>query len=386
MATTPAHRRRRSRRPLWLAAGVVVTAGAVAGVMVSVGISHHGGAGSNPAAAAAQPSSKTQAKVPLTVTATTPAAGAANVDTGAPLTVTFSTAVSLQGPMPTFTPPLAGAWAPAAPNKIKFVAAASPVPGTQETLTVPGGPGGMVGTRGQALSQTTTVSFGFAPGSEERLQQLLGELGYLPVGFISAAPVNPQQMADPQPGNFTWRFANLPASLTSLWTEGKDNVITRGAVMSFESLHNMTTDGQAGPQFWWALLQVAQSGTLDPQPYDYVYVTTTQPQNVTVYSNGAPVYNTLANTGIPQAPTDPGTYPVYLRYDTTTMSGTNPDGSHYSDPGIPWVSYFNGGDALHGFDRPGYGYPQSLGCVEMPPDNAGKVYPLTPIGTLVTIQ
>ena len=33
------------------------------------------------------------------------------------------------------------------------------------------------------------------------------------------------------------------------------------------------------------------------------------------------------------------------------MSGTNPDGSHYTDPGIPCVSYFNGGDALHGFIR-----------------------------------
>ena len=67
------------------------------------------------------------------------------------------------------------------------------------------------------------------------------------------------------------------------------------------------------------------------------------------------------------------------------MSGTNPDGSHYNDPGVPWVSYFNGGDALHGFDRPGYGYPQSDGCVEMPPSNAAVVWPMTPIGTLVTV-
>ena len=68
------------------------------------------------------------------------------------------------------------------------------------------------------------------------------------------------------------------------------------------------------------------------------------------------------------------------------MSGTNPDGSHYSDPGIPWVSYFNGGDALHGFDRSSYGTPQSVGCVEMPPANAAVVYPLTPMGTLVTVN
>jgi hypothetical protein len=76
---------------------------------------------------------------------------------------------------------------------------------------------------------------------------------------------------------------------------------------------------------------------------------------------------------------------VYEHLPSTTMSGTNPDGSHYSDPGIPWVSYFNGGDALHGFTRASYGSPQSLGCVEMPFSVAGQVYPYTPIGTLVHV-
>jgi lipoprotein-anchoring transpeptidase ErfK/SrfK len=124
---------------------------------------------------------------------------------------------------------------------------------------------------------------------------------------------------------------------------------------------------------------------MDPAPYNYVYVSKTIPETTTVYSNGAEVYSTRANTGVAAAPTDSGTFPVYVRYKVTTMSGTNPDGSKYSDPGIPWVSYFNGGDALHGFVRGSYGTPQSDGCVEMPPANAAVVYPLTPIGTLVTV-
>ena len=93
----------------------------------------------------------------------------------------------------------------------------------------------------------------------------------------------------------------------------------------------------------------------------------------------------MANTGIEAAPTEEGTWPVYARYVSTTMSGTNPDGSKYVDPGIPWVSYFNGGDALHGFLRAQYGFPQSLGCVEMPYASADTVFPFTPIGTLVSI-
>ena len=93
-----------------------------------------------------------------------------------------------------------------------------------------------------------------------------------------------------------------------------------------------------------------------------------------------------ANTGITGAETESGTWPVFEHLTSTTMRGTNPDGTKYDDPGIPWVSYFHGGDALHGFVRPSYGSPQSVGCVELPPANAGVVYPYTPIGTLVTVS
>ena len=54
----------------------------------------------------------------------------------------------------------------------------------------------------------------------------------------------------------------------------------------------------------------------------------------------------------PPTPASPGPRPrrarspIFSRFASTTMTGTNPDGSsHYSDPGVPWVNYFNGGDA-----------------------------------------
>ncbi len=68
------------------------------------------------------------------------------------------------------------------------------------------------------------------------------------------------------------------------------------------------------------------------------------------------------------------------------MSGTNPDGTHYNDPGIRWISYFNRGDAIHAFTRSSFGTPQSLGCVELPLAAAAEVWPYTPIGTLVTVE
>jgi len=137
---------------------------------------------------------------------------------------------------------------------------------------------------------------------------------------------------------------------------------------------------------WGQLLADASAGSIDTDAYNYVYVTKTLPERATVYSNGAAVYSTLANTGVAGADTASGTFPVFEHLTVTTMSGTNPDGSKYHDPGIPWVSYFNGGDALHGFVRSSYGFPQSDGCVEMPPANAGVVFPYTPIGTLVTVS
>ena len=89
---------------------------------------------------------------------------------------------------------------------------------------------------------------------------------------------------------------------------------------------------------------------------------------------------------MPAAPTALGTFPVFEHIPVGRMSGTNPDGSHYDDPGIRWISYFHRGEALHAFNRNSFGTPQSLGCVELPLASAAKVWPYTPIGTLVTIE
>ena len=103
----------------------------------------------------------------------------------------------------------------------------------------------------------------------------------------------------------------------------------------------------------------------------------------------------LANTGIPSAPTADGTFPVYEKLQFQIMQGTNPDGSQYADP-VSWVSYFNGGDAVHYFDRGSYGFQQSLGCVELPDELGRDRVPLPELrqpghrylsyGSLVTVS
>jgi hypothetical protein len=243
-----------------------------------------------------------------------------------------------------------------------------------------------------------------APFSVRLEDQLLATLRYLPVTFRPATP-----RTTPPPtttttttikrpvkapakttlkiirGSFVWRF-NAIAKLKPLWRVGADSVVLHGALMHFQSVHGLATTGEMDTPTWQTLLAAAVRGQYDPTSYDYVVVSQGRPQHLDLYVNGRHTYTSLVNTGISVAPTENGTYPVYLRYVTTTMSGVNPNGTKYHDPGIPWTSYFHGGDALHGFIRSSYGWPQSLGCVEMPFANAARVWPFTPIGTLVTVK
>jgi lipoprotein-anchoring transpeptidase ErfK/SrfK len=241
---------------------------------------------------------------------------------------------------------------------------------------------------------TRLLTWSTPTGSQLRLQQLLAQLGYLPLSWQArgtAVAVNrDDQVAaaiHPPAGTFSWRYPNIPDTLAQLWRPGRENVVTRGAIMAFQSHHDLLVDGYAGRDFWRELIGVvlAKRHPLD-EAYSYVIVhRDSSPQSLTLWRNGQTILTTPANTGISRAPTALGTYPVYARFVTTTMKGTNPDGSHYNDPGVPWVSYFNGGDAIHGFNRSSYGSAQSLGCVELPPSEAAKVFPHTTIGTLVTV-
>jgi peptidoglycan hydrolase-like protein with peptidoglycan-binding domain len=224
-----------------------------------------------------------------------------------------------------------------------------------------------------------------------RLQQLLAQEGYLPLAWSGddVAQTKRAELAaatSPPSGKFSWRYPNTPPELQSLWTAGQPDTVTRGAVMMFQHDHGLTVDGIAGPDVWHAVIADAVAGKRKTDGYSYVYVHRNVPQLLTLWHNGQIVLTSPGNTGVPAAPTALGTWPVFEHIPVGRMSGRNPDGSHYDDPGIRWISYFHGGEALHAFNRASFGTPQSLGCVELPLDQAAKVWPYTPIGTLVTIE
>lgn len=321
----------------------------------------------------------------LTVVDSSPAPNATAVTQGSTISLTFSQPLKQDSATPIITPAIAGTWHLVTPDQLVFSPTGPLAPATTYVITVPSGPKGARSTTGAPLASPYVTRFTVADGSTLRLQQLLAQLGYLPVTFTPDHPLlSARDAAEPQQGTFTWRFMPV-ASLAAAWTPGVTNVATRGAVMTFENTHGLAADGSAGPEVWQALLAAATTGTGTTAPYNYVYVTKVLPERTTVYSNGAVAYSTLANTGAPSVPTADGTFPVFEHEQSAEMKGTNPNGTKYDDPNIPWVSYFHGGDALHGYVRAAYGFPQSDGCVEMPPANAAIVYPYTPIGTLVTV-
>jgi peptidoglycan hydrolase-like protein with peptidoglycan-binding domain len=240
------------------------------------------------------------------------------------------------------------------------------------------------------------VRFKTAGYSQLRLAQVLTQLGYLPMtwqqaggGRISGGPdtggvAGQEQLAySPPAGTFAWK-GGYPSSLREQWTPGRPNVVVRGAVMAFQAQHRLPINGVTNQKFWHKLFLAAASSDRNAAGYTYAIASKGSPETLTIWHNGHQVLRTLANTGIPIDPTAAGTYPVYLRYRFQIMQGTNPDGSHYADP-VSFVSYFDGGEAVHYFPRGSYGYPQSLGCVELPYTSAEHAWPYLTYGSLVTV-
>ncbi|HKZ12697.1 MAG TPA: L,D-transpeptidase family protein [Solirubrobacterales bacterium] len=329
--------------------------------------------------------------------AASPTAGS-TISASTPIEITFSKKVKkiLGSEDPKLSPEVDGKWSQPNPHTLRFVPTGFGVPLAADLKVELPEDMEIVQADG-SVKNASEVTWEVPAGSQTRLRQMLAELGYLPYKFTGEIVANTPEAqvaaatTETPKGHFTPRWGNTPSGLKELWASDPE-VLVEGALMSYQERNGLEVDGVAGPEVWEAIMKSVIAGDAKPEKgagngYTYVWVNESEPETVNVWHNGKMIVSGApANTGIPGAETEVGTFPVYLRYEETTMSGENPDGSHYSDPGIMWVSYFNGGDALHAFDRPSYGSPQSLGCVEMPLEEAGKIWPYTPLGTPVTVN
>jgi len=361
---------------------------------------------SGPARAAADGPAKTQSPVPKGpehVVAITPAEGTTSVNGAADITVEFSAPLSSTSPMPTLKPAIDGTWQRQDDSAV-FVPARGFKPRTKVTVQVPAGSTGVTSAGGGRLAAPVTATFRTGKYSGVRLEQLLAQLGYLPLTWApltgSAPPLDDAHAQvsaaySPPAGTYTWQ-PGYPAALKHLWRPAKPSQVLQGAVMAFQADHGLMSDmiyenqqgltlgGSIGRRLWKAVFRAVARDDTNQHGYTYALASQHSPETLTVWHNGVKIFRHLANTGIPARPTAVRTDPVYLRYRSQIMKGTNPDGTKYADP-VAWVAYFHAGEAVHYFPRYSYGSQQSLGCVELPWSEAKRLWPYLTFGTLVTV-
>jgi hypothetical protein len=306
-----------------------------------------------------------------------------------PLTVTLSAPVWSGSPAPTLQPAVAGTWTVSGDSDV-FTPVSTLEPCSSYTLTV------WARTTSDAhapLGRRRTIGLNVACPPLAGLQQALAHLGYL------AAKLHPRYLAPiPPAGPETRRQAAVDAyhpprgvlvphpSDAPPVDMGQLDETTKGALVVYQSDHDLEATGEPNRDTWASLLAAETVYHRDPQPYTWVTVSESLPETLEVHRGDRSVFSTPANTGVPGAETAQGIFPIYSRFVSTTMSGEDVDGTKYVVPDVPWVNYFNGGDAVHGYPRESYGFPQSNGCVELPIEAAHTVFGMLALGDIVEVN
>jgi hypothetical protein len=306
----------------------------------------------------------------------------------AALSVKLNGAPLESGPEPALHPDVAGTWSIVG-DDYRFTPASTLTPCGSYELALSAATDAV---GHSPLGTRRSVTFTVDCPSVTALQEALARLGYLPYTLKSfsglnlnvplTTPLAAQRAYDPPHAVLRPRYRDVPSL-----DVGVMDPTTTGALEIWDQDHDVAVGTAPNAALWRRLFAEEALGHKDPRPYTWVTVTEqTDPELLEVHENGRIAIKSPANTGVPGATTQTGEFPIYIRYTSTTMIGTNVDGTHYDDPGIPWVNYFNGGDAVHGYPRASYGFPQSNGCVELPIPTAAKVYPLLAVGDMVDVE
>ena len=219
-----------------------------------------------------------------------------------------------------------------------------------------------------------------------RLKQLLAELGYLPLDVPAGAQrarAHPgarrlRAAVDPPEGDVHLALPEDAGGAEGLWALETASGPCWCAARSWRSSRPRHADRRLSRAcaVWRALLRDVLAGRHGPRRLQLRLRHRDAPADADPLARrpGGPAHPGQHRASPPARPTSAPSRST-LHLTSTTMSGTTRTARTYHDPGVPWVNYFSGGDAVHGFVRPGYGYPQSLGCVEVEPTVAGKIFP-----------
>jgi peptidoglycan hydrolase-like protein with peptidoglycan-binding domain len=371
------------------ATGVVVALLLVAGAIALLARSHGDGSllGSGPASAAT-PSVSTAPTAPAAPTRLLklPSRSIANGTTA--LKVTLSAPPAPDSPTPTLSPAVAGTWSVVGDAEV-FTAASTLEPCSSYTLTV----WAQTHATGAAnLGKRHTIGLNVACPPIAGLQQALARLGYLGARFHPRYAVRIPSGRETRSQAASLAFhpprgalAPDPSSAPPV-NMGQLDETTRGAITVYQDDRGLEATGEPNRDTWVSLLSSETAYRRDPISYTWVSVSESLPETLQVHEGDRVVFSTPVNTGVPGAETALGIFPIYSRLVSTTMSGTDVDGTKYVVPNVPWVNYFNGGDAVHGYPRASYGSPQSNGCVELPIEAAHTVFEKLALGDIVDVK
>ncbi len=194
------------------------------------------------------------------------------------------------------------------------------------------------------------------------------------------------------------RYVKAPVNQVAVNEDGVSRVVVGGrtgtALSDPNSLKTQSQQvaknvlGAKGMQFNTPLVTTPFQA-VGPEAFPKVLVASISDKKMWAYQNGNQVNSWLISAGKPSTPTPVGQFKIYAKFSSQDMRGTNPDGSPYFQPAVPWVSYFYSGSAVHGV----YWHPlswfgvnnSSHGCIGLPVDEAHWVFNWAPIGTTVIV-
>jgi LysM repeat protein len=105
-------------------------------------------------------------------------------------------------------------------------------------------------------------------------------------------------------------------------------------------------------------------------------------QRTMAWQGSALARSMVVSTGISRYPTPTGTFRIYSKYPSVTMSGPG-----YYLPGVPHTMFFYRGYAIHGtYWHSNFGHPMSHGCINLTRNDAAWLYSWASVGTSVVIH
>ncbi len=154
----------------------------------------------------------------------------------------------------------------------------------------------------------------------------------------------------------------------------------------------VTTDWYVSADYVKVLLDegpLDSKGSLGSVSAKHIIVNRTT-QTLTAYDGDTLFMEQAISTGLELTPTPTGVFTIYKKTPSRYMQGPVPGLSdqYYDLPGVPWDLYFTSdGAVIHGtYWHENFGKPASHGCVNLPVDQAEKLYNWAEVGTPVTVQ